>query len=226
VPGSHNGKAEIVTGVGRAVARTSRSSTHTLRQARWISWPASLLISPTFKGGVNVSAGFVTNNRDPQNFLYADIVGQPGLAKRPTSRRRLRPRRPRRGVCLKPIIPGLRQRSMALGRRFSCTIPRASFDAFPPALPRGVRNTTADINGDGFDDMLVVPGPGGLPQVKVFLGQNLPETLPPASEPTFIPQQPAQPPSPFPYFAYTAGVLNPPTNTQPNPDVTTGVFLG
>ena len=46
--------------------------------------------------------------------------------------------------------------------------PIAQFFAFAPAFPGGVRVATADINGDGIDEIVAGAGPGGGPQVRVF----------------------------------------------------------
>jgi hypothetical protein len=102
----------------------------------------------------------------------------------------------------------------------------ASFDAFPPGFFGGVRVTTAYIatpppagttqpgpTSTNTEDIIVVPGISGRPQIKVFLGQSLAETAPPAPLPTFTPVELTNPPTPFPFLAYGF-------------DQTTGVQLG
>lgn len=46
----------------------------------------------------------------------------------------------------------------------------ASINAFGQSFPGGLRTAVADFNRDGFNDVLVVPGPGGPPRMKVFSG--------------------------------------------------------
>ncbi len=48
-----------------------------------------------------------------------------------------------------------------------------NFMAFDSAFTGGVRLAAADTNADGFDDVIVSPGPGGGPNVRVFSGANL-----------------------------------------------------
>ena len=47
-----------------------------------------------------------------------------------------------------------------------------NFFAFESTFTGGVTVTSADINNDGYDDMLVGAGPGGGPRVTVFSGLN------------------------------------------------------
>ncbi len=50
---------------------------------------------------------------------------------------------------------------------------QASFFAFGPSFTGGVRVAGGDVNGDGFDDVIVGPGPGAPAQIKVIDGTKL-----------------------------------------------------
>lgn len=47
---------------------------------------------------------------------------------------------------------------------------RMAFLAYYSGFTGGVRVATGDINGDGVDDIITAPGPGGAPNVRVFNG--------------------------------------------------------
>ena len=47
-----------------------------------------------------------------------------------------------------------------------------AFNPYGPAFTGGARVVTGDVNGDGTDDIIVAPGPGGSPEIKVFDGTN------------------------------------------------------
>jgi hypothetical protein len=49
----------------------------------------------------------------------------------------------------------------------------ASFYAFDPGFAGGARVASADINGDGRDDYLVTPGPGGGPTFRAVSAADL-----------------------------------------------------
>src|SRR5262249_54909495 len=49
----------------------------------------------------------------------------------------------------------------------------ASFYATAPTFTGGIRVAAADINGDGFADVIGAAGPGGGPQVTIFNGKSL-----------------------------------------------------
>ncbi len=49
---------------------------------------------------------------------------------------------------------------------------RLNFFAFDPSFTGGVTLATADVNGDGFADIIVGAGPGGGPRVSVFDGRT------------------------------------------------------
>ena len=47
---------------------------------------------------------------------------------------------------------------------------RSQFLAYDSSMLSGVRVAVGDVNGDGFDDLITAPGPGALPNVRVFDG--------------------------------------------------------
>lgn len=47
-----------------------------------------------------------------------------------------------------------------------------SFYAYGATFNGGVRVATGDVNGDGYDDIITAPGPGGGPHVRVFNGKD------------------------------------------------------
>src|SRR5262249_24500930 len=49
----------------------------------------------------------------------------------------------------------------------------ASITAYDRTYLGGVRVATGDVNGDGFDDVIVAPGAGAAPHVKVYDGKDL-----------------------------------------------------
>ena len=53
--------------------------------------------------------------------------------------------------------------------------PLSGFMAYSPAFPGGVRVATADVNGDGRDEIVTGAGPGGGPHVRIFdfMGRSL-----------------------------------------------------
>ncbi|MDD5567151.1 MAG: hypothetical protein PHH01_03055 [Patescibacteria group bacterium] len=50
-----------------------------------------------------------------------------------------------------------------------------SFFAYDSALRVGVRITTGDLDGDGYDEIITVPGPGATPLVKIYDAKGNPD---------------------------------------------------
>ena len=49
---------------------------------------------------------------------------------------------------------------------------RLRFLAYDPSFRGGVRVAAGDVNGDGVEDVITAPGPGGAPHVRVFNGRD------------------------------------------------------
>ena len=50
------------------------------------------------------------------------------------------------------------------------SVPALAFYAYAPIFSGGVHVASADVNGDGKDDLITAAGPGGGPQVNIYLG--------------------------------------------------------
>lgn len=110
----------------------------------------------SFLGGVNVSSGYVTNNRDSQNFLYADILTAAGPGGSPH-------------VKVWRLDTG-DNTDDSLFHFFDC----ASFLAYSPSVSQGVRvAVTPDLNGDGLPDFITAPGSGAGSHIRVWGGRSL-----------------------------------------------------
>jgi hypothetical protein len=152
-PGGH-GTAEIVTGAGPGGGPHVKVFARGLTDPKTLDTIASFMAyDPSFRGGVYVAAGFVTNNLDTDNFHYADIVTAPG---------------PGGG----PHIKVFRLDDGSDPNNF-LFVTAASYNAFDPSFRGGSRVTTADLNGDGEADIIASAGPGGGPAVNARAGESL-----------------------------------------------------
>jgi len=66
--------------------------------------------------------------------------------------------------------------------------PVRNFFAYDPGFTGGVRVGSADVNDDGFDDIIIGAGPGGPPQVRIFDGNSGGSSA--AQVDSFIPYEP------------------------------------
>ena len=117
----------------------------------------ALVYEPSFRGGVRVAVGFVTNfedsngNRVPES--RANLVTAAGVGGGPRV----------------TVFDGT---ALSTGRLAI----RSDFYAYEPTLRGGVYVSVGDYNFDGIDDVVTGGGPDGGPRVTVFDGTNLATT--------------------------------------------------
>jgi hypothetical protein len=100
--------------------------------------------APNFTGGVYVAVGDVNGDGVPDIITGADAGGGPHVK----------------------VFDGA---SLLKGQ----VVVLDSFFAFAPTFTGGVRVASADVDKDGFADIIAAAGPGGGPQVKVISGKTL-----------------------------------------------------
>jgi hypothetical protein len=105
------------------------------------------LADPNFRGGVRAAVGDVNGDGVPDLVVSAGPGGGPRVA----------------------VFDGrgIRARSAAPGTL------TPDFFAFEPGLRNGAYVTVADLNGDGFGEVIAGAGPGGAPRVTAFDGRSL-----------------------------------------------------
>jgi hypothetical protein len=153
------GSAEIITGAGPGggphVKGYSYAPTEAGGADQFVSFMA---YDPGFTGGVFVASGFVTNNRDPDNFLYADIITGAGPGGGPHVKvwRLFDFVNNAQGVTIQYLYTEA-----------------ASFFAFDPSNTSGVRVASNNL-GSGVDTIITAVGKSSAPpQVNIFAGQSI-----------------------------------------------------
>jgi len=103
-----------------------------------------LAFEPKTKGGVRVAVGDVTGDGVPE------VIAATGTGAGPEIR----------------VFDGVT--GQQLGGAFADVVP------FDPKFKGGVYVAVGDVNADGLEDVIVAPGPGGTPHVKVYDGVSAP----------------------------------------------------
>lgn len=101
-------------------------------------------IESTFRGGYYVSLGDINGDE------HADVVGMAGEGGGPRT----------------TVLSGQQLLSGQL-------VVLANFFAYEPQLRNGGMTASADVDGDGYDEVFTAPGLGGGPRVRVFDGRAL-----------------------------------------------------
>ncbi len=107
-----------------------------------------------FTGGVSVAVGDVDGAVDANGLKHADIIVGAGIG----------------GL---PQVTVFNGRDVAAGLAPGLI---ASFFALPPFFAGGVNVAAGDLNGDGFDEVIVGAGAGAGPEVAIFDGNGLAAT--------------------------------------------------
>jgi FG-GAP-like repeat/FG-GAP repeat len=141
---NHDGVADIVTAAGPGGGPHVRVFSGG-GPPTLTSLASFFAYDPGFTGGVFVAVGDVDGDG------FADIVTGPDVGGGPHVR----------------IFSG----RALVGRGGPLML--AEFFAYPPSFTGGVRVAVADVDGDGFADVVTAAGPGGGPHVRVFSGRAL-----------------------------------------------------
>jgi hypothetical protein len=108
--------------------------------------------APGFDGGVSVAGGFVTNNRDSDNFRYADIVTGAGVSGGPH-------------VLVFRLLDG-----DVIPWTYNVA---SSFYSYASNFLGGIDVAVTDLNGDGQADIITSPGVSGGPNIIARAGQSI-----------------------------------------------------
>jgi hypothetical protein len=106
---------------------------------------------PSYNFGVKVAVGDVNGDGRPDVIVGAGLGGAPHVK----------------------VIDGARIGQIGPDGTISDSALLASFFAYDSSVRGGVNVAVGDVNGDGFADLIVGPGVGGGPHVKVFDGTRL-----------------------------------------------------
>jgi hypothetical protein len=106
---------------------------------------------PTFMGGVNIAVGDVDGDKDV-DVITAEAAG---------------------GTPLVKLIDGAMLNQTQSNGEIADSAVLSSFYAYGPGFGGGVNVAVADVNADGFADIITGAGPGGGPHVKVIDGTKI-----------------------------------------------------
>jgi streptogramin lyase len=159
---NRDGHAEVVVGAGPGGAAHVKVIDGTklgLTGAGGVIADGALLASffafdPSFRNGVNVGVGINGDRRDV--LVGAGPGGGPHVK----------------------FIDGTKLGQVGADGQIAPAALLASFFAFAPNFTGGVRVAADDLNSDGLTDIIVTPGPGGGPNIRVIDGAKLSQLLP------------------------------------------------